>query len=52
MRKIPNGKGIVRRKMPEGKKFFLASVPFLILVFAFAYVPLLGWAYAFFDYHP
>lgn len=52
MRKTPAGKGAVRKKMPEGKKFFLASIPFMILVFAFAYVPLLGWAYAFFDYHP
>lgn len=52
MRKTPSVRGGVRKKMPEGKLFFLASVPFLILVFAFAYVPLLGWAYAFFDYHP
>lgn len=41
-----------RKKMPEGKKFFLASIPFLVFVFAFAYVPIVGWAYAFFDYHP
>lgn len=52
MRKTPERVGAVRKKMPEGKKFFLASIPFLILVFAFAYIPLLGWAYAFFDYHP
>ncbi|MDD3278056.1 MAG: ABC transporter permease subunit [Lachnospiraceae bacterium] len=52
MRKTPGVSGGVRKKMPEGKKFFLASIPFLILVFAFAYVPLMGWAYAFFDYHP
>lgn len=52
MRKTPGGGGVVKKKMPEGKKFFLVSIPFLILVFAFAYVPLMGWAYAFFDYHP
>lgn len=52
MRKTPSGKTAARKKMPEGKKFFLASIPFLILVFAFAYVPLMGWAYAFFDYRP
>lgn len=52
MRKISKGAVVERKKMPEGKKFFLASLPFLILVFAFAYVPLMGWAYAFFDYHP
>lgn len=52
MRKISKGAVAERKKMPEGKKFFLASLPFLILVFAFAYVPLMGWAYAFFDYHP
>lgn len=52
MRKIQKEKVAERKKMPEGKKFFLASIPFLIFVFAFAYVPLMGWAYAFFDYHP
>lgn len=52
MRKTPRGEVVARKKMPEGKKFFLAALPFLILVFAFAYVPLMGWAYAFFDYRP
>ncbi len=35
----------------SGFRLFLASVPFLALVFAFAYLPLYGWSYAFFDYH-
>lgn len=52
MRKTLGREGAVKRKMPEGKKFFLASIPFLIFVFAFAYIPLMGWAYAFFDYRP
>lgn len=52
MRKTLEKGSTVRKKMPEGKKFFLASLPFVLLVFAFAYVPLLGWAYAFFDYYP
>ena len=51
MRKIQSQNGVAKR-MPEGKKFFLASIPFLIFVFAFAYVPLFGWAYAFTDYSP
>ncbi|MBQ8814515.1 MAG: sugar ABC transporter permease [Lachnospiraceae bacterium] len=33
-------------------KYFLLVLPFLIFVFAFSYVPLFGWAYAFFDYRP
>ena len=31
---------------------FLLSIPFVIFVFIFSYVPLAGWAYAFFDYKP
>lgn len=33
-----------------GLKYLLMAMPFLIFIFAFAYVPLFGWAYAFFDY--
>lgn len=33
-------------------KLFLLVLPFLCLVFLFHYVPLAGWAYAFFDYVP
>ena len=52
MRRAAKTAGGGWKKMPEGKKFFLASIPFLIFVFAFAYVPLMGWAYAFFNYQP
>lgn len=52
MRKTQIENGAPRKKMTEGMKFFLASLPFIIFVFAFAYVPLFGWAYAFFDYKP
>ena len=31
-------------------QLFLLLLPFLALCFAFAYLPLLGWRYAFFDY--
>lgn len=30
----------------------LMAIPFIALVFAFSYVPLFGWIYAFFDYTP
>ncbi len=33
-----------------GFRLFLLTVPLLALVFAFSYLPLTGWAYAFFDY--
>lgn len=37
----------------EGKyKLFLMILPFVILCFAFSYLPLWGWRYAFFDYSP
>ncbi len=34
----------------RGKKLFFMAVPFMLLTFAFSYVPLFGWLYAFFDY--
>ena len=34
-----------------GFRLFLMSLPFLIAVFIFSYLPLYGWSYAFFDYH-
>jgi putative aldouronate transport system permease protein len=40
------GKGSIK----EGKKLLLLALPFLILIFFFSYVPLIGWSYAFFDY--
>lgn len=33
-------------------KLFLFIVPFIILIFAFAYYPLWGWVYSVFDYRP
>lgn len=33
-------------------QLFLMILPFLLLVFIFAYLPLWGWRYAFFDYNP
>lgn len=35
----------------SGFHLFLMSLPFLIAVFIFCYLPLYGWIYAFFDYH-
>lgn len=35
----------------SGRWLFLASLPFIIAVFVFSYLPLYGWSYAFFDYH-
>ncbi len=40
-----------KRKL-RGYKEFLYIVPFIILIAVFAYYPLYGWVYAFFDYRP
>ncbi|MBL1125063.1 sugar ABC transporter permease [Streptococcus suis] len=40
------------RSLREDKIMFLAILPFLILVFLFAYFPLHGWLYALYDYKP
>lgn len=40
---------IVAKK--SGFRLFLMTVPFLVAVFVFSYLPLYGWSYAFFDYH-
>jgi len=34
----------------DGFRLFLITVPFILLTFAFCYLPLTGWIYAFFDY--
>ena len=39
-------------KEKAGFRLFLMTLPFLLIVFIFAYVPLFGWSYAFFDYRP
>lgn len=36
----------------QGFRMFLMILPFLILVFLFSYLPLYGWIYALYDYHP
>ena len=46
----PTGFGLQRRR--EGLQLFLLSLPFLLLVFLFSYLPLFGWTYAFVDYRP
>ena len=40
----------IGRKKLRGLKYLLLAVPFLIYVFAFSYVPLVGWIYSVFDY--
>ncbi|MCL9662614.1 ABC transporter permease subunit [Paenibacillus hunanensis] len=41
-----------RRVNADGIKLLLMTLPFIIFVIAFSYVPLFGWVYAFFDYRP
>lgn len=36
----------------DGLRLLLMALPFVVFVFAFSYVPLFGWIYAFFDYKP
>lgn len=45
---IGKKKGLASKK--SGFKLFLLCLPFLIAIFIFSYMPLLGWSYAFFDY--
>jgi len=42
----------LRRGIPEKYKLFLMLLPFLILIFIFSYLPLLGWRYAFYIFKP
>jgi putative aldouronate transport system permease protein len=39
-----------RRAVQPGFRLFLMALPLLAAVFAFSYLPLYGWLYAFFDY--
>jgi putative aldouronate transport system permease protein len=41
-----------KRKPKYSLSLTLIAVPFIIFIFIFSYVPLLGWAIAFFDYKP
>ena len=34
------------------RQLLLIALPFVAFVFIFSYIPLFGWSYAFFDYHP
>jgi len=43
---------MIFKKNKEGLFLLLMAVPFLALTFLFAYYPLFGWVYAFFDYRP
>lgn len=36
----------------ESRRLFYSILPFLILVFLFSYLPLLGWSYSLFDFRP
>jgi len=42
----------MNKGIPAKYRLFLCTVPFLILVFIFSYLPLYGWRYAFYDYKP
>ncbi len=42
----------VRMEMDEKYKLFLMMLPVILLSFIFAYLPIWGWRYAFFDYKP
>jgi len=39
-------------KKKKDYRLLLMAAPFLAMVFLFAYVPLFGWSFAFFDYRP
>ncbi len=38
------------QELPKKYKLFLMMLPFLLAVFLFAYLPLYGWSYAFYNY--
>ncbi len=42
----------VKMEMDEKYKLFLMMLPVILLTFIFAYLPIWGWRYAFFDYKP
>lgn len=53
MEKTENKKKKKTRLIDQGGfRLWLLSVPFLILIFLFSYLPLYGWIYALFDYKP
>lgn len=53
MKQAPAKKERIRSaKAAEKRKLFLISIPFLLFILAFCYVPLLGWSISFFKYYP
>ena len=50
----PTGNSLVAARKPlrPGLVLFLMSLPFVLLILAFNYLPLLGWSIAFVDYQP
>ncbi len=50
MKKSPKADVNDKMDMQTKYKLFLMLMPFLFLVFAFSYLPLFSWRYAFFDY--
>ncbi|GHU03210.1 sugar ABC transporter permease [Spirochaetia bacterium] len=42
----------ISRGMPLKYRLFLMLLPFIVLITLFAYLPLYGWRYAFFNYRP
>lgn len=48
--KTPKVEKTVKMEMESKYKLFLMLMPFLLLVFAFSYLPLFSWRYAFYDY--
>ncbi len=52
----PNQKGTMvmmkKRMKPSQIRLLAMTLPFVLFIFLFSYVPLFGWVTAFFDYHP
>lgn len=48
--RVPKAPGEEKMEMESQYQLFLMLLPFLALVFAFSYLPLYSWRYAFFDY--
>jgi putative aldouronate transport system permease protein len=43
---------MTRLNRAKGIRLFFMLLPFLVLIFLFAYLPLYGWRYAFYNYRP
>lgn len=52
MLKAKESKHNIKLLKNSGFNLFLMNLPFLFLVFLLCYLPIYGWAYAFFDYKP